>query len=384
MDIDGHWHNANAGFSGTPVPIQIQINDSKDIYADQWNTINITSDPCPNVGKFKFVFFGENKQSYVDNQVNIKNFSLQTIPIFNVDERRSNITGREVKYEKTEKLRNVYSYENYMEDNMSYNFKGSLFEPDGITFTNAEWFRYRYADERFPFTQQTLIPYWEHNRYDRNKIDVNCYGLKFNNNTEPIGLINTFIFVDDDPDKVYYVLNMREIDFDAATWTATLIEVYDTQKDPGEDITKNFQADVTTGSYSSINYAPWTIVSAADFSLGGTTNITYNGTNNITVNIACNVSGAITSSSGAASVDFKLYLNGVSINTQTVYINNNPEYFNVDLSTNSILLENGDILSVWIDTNIYALDLTGGSMSFSYTTNTAQTFDTYKDRYLTN
>ncbi len=33
---------------------------------------------------------------------------------------------------------------------------------------------------------------------------------------------------------------------------------------------------------------------------------------------------------------------------------------------------------------IFMLDLTGGEMTFSYTTNTAQTFDTYKDRYLTN
>lgn len=383
LDSDGHWKNANAGFSGTPASIQVQINDNKDIFADQWNTVNITSDPCPNVGKFRFVFYGEDKKSYVDNQLNIKNFSLETIPIFNVDERRSNITGREVKYVKTENLRNIYTYQNYLEDNVSYNIKGSLFEADQETFTNAEWFRYRYSTERFPFTQQTLIPYWEHNRYNRNKIDINCYGLKFNNNTEPIGLINTFIFVDDDPNKVYYVLNMREIDFDAATWTATLIEVYDSQKDPGTNIVKNFEADVITGSYSSTNYVPWVIISPADFTLGGTSNITYNGTNNITVNIVCNISGAITSA-GTSSVDFKLYKNGVSINTQTVNINNNPEYFNVDLSTSSVALSTNDILSVWIDTNIYALDLTGGSMTFSYTTNTAQTFNTYEDKYLTN
>lgn len=383
LDTDGHWQNANTGFSGTPVALQFDINDGKDIFADQWNTFSIQSDPTPNVGKFKFVFYGEDKKGYVDNQVNIKNFSLQTIPIFNIDERRSNITGQEVYYEKTETLRNIYTYEDFLENNVSYNFKGSLFESDQLTFTNAEWFRYRYADERFPFMQQALIPYWEHNRYDRNKIDVNCYGLKFNSGADPIGLINTFIFVDDDPDKVYYIVNMREIDFDAATWSATLIEVYDSQKDPGEDITKNFQADVTTGSYSSTNYVPWTIISPADFSLGGTSNITYDGTNNITVNISVNVSGAITSY-GSSPVDFKLYQNATLLNTQTVYINNNPEYFNVDLSTNSVLIAAGDILTVQIDSNIYSLDLTGGSMTFSYTTNTAQTFDTYKSRYLTN
>ena len=384
LDKEGKWIANDVSKAYPTGQIRIIYDSNKDLFPTDWQTITVTSEPMPYAGKFKMQFWGLLRDGYVDNQVEVKNFSLETIPIFNVDERRSNITGREVKYEKTDNLRNVYSYDNYLEDNMSYNFKGTLYESDEITFTNAEWFRYRYAAERFPFIQQALIPYWEHNRYNRNKIDVNCYGLKWSSNNQPIGLINTFIFPDDDPDKIYYVLNMREIDFEAATWSATLIEVYDSQKDPGTNITKNFEADVTTGSYSSQQYVPWTIVSAADFSLGGSTNITYDGTNNITVNIACNVSGAITSSSGAASVDIKLYLNGASINTQTIYINNNPEYFNVDLSTNSVALETGDILSVWIDTNIYALDLTGGEMTFSYTTNTAQTFDTYKDRYLTN
>jgi len=385
LDSEGKWHSYNPAVElFPPYAITFYVDPAKDYTLEEWNTISVQSDPVPNVGKFKFYFFGELRQGSVDNQVMIKNFQLETIPIFNTDERRSNITGHEFWYEKAGNLRNESDTTLFLEDNVSYNFKGSLFESDQITFTNAEWYRYRYAAERYPFFQQALIPYWEHNRYNRNKLDVNCYGLKFNSNADPIGLINTFIFVDDDPDKIYYVLNMREIDFDAATWSATLIEVYDSQKDPGTGITKNFQADVTTGSYSSIVYVPWTIISPADFTLGGTTNITYNSAINITVNISCNVSGAITSSSGLPSVEFKLYKNGVGINTQTVYINNNPEYFNVDLSLNGVTLANGDILSVWIDSNIYALDLTGGSMSFSYTSNTAQTFDTYNDRYLTN
>lgn len=384
LDKDGKWVLNDPLLDYPTAQLRLVFDPDKNIYASDWQTISVTSEPTPYAGKFKMQFWGLLRDGYIDNQIDIKNFSCETIPIFNIDERRSNLTGHEFWYEKAANLRNESDTTLYLEDNVSYNFKGSLFESDQVTFTNAEWYRYRYPDERYPFFQQALIPYWEHNRYNRNKIDVNCYGLKFNSNIDPIGLINTFIFVDDDPDKVYYVLNMREIDFDAATWSATLIEVYDSQKDPGTGITKNFQADVTTGSYSSTSYVPWTIISAADFTLGGTSNITYNSAINITVNISCNVSGAITSSSGAASVDFKLYKNGVAINTQTVYINNNPEYFNVDLSTNSVTLANGDILSVWIDSNIYALDLTGGSMSFSYTSNTAQTFDTYNDRYLTN
>jgi len=383
LDKDGKWVADDPTLDYPTAQLRIVYDPVKDIYATDWQTISVTSEPMPYTGKFKMQFWGLLRDGYIDNQIEIKNFSCETIPIFNTDERRSNITGHEVYYEKSEILRNEYTGTTYLEDNVSYNFKGSLFESDQLTFTNAEWYRYRYADERFPFLQQALIPLWENHRYNRNKIDVNCFGLKFNSNADPIGLINTFIFVDDDPNKIYYVLNMREIDFDAATWTATLLEVYDSTKDPGTNITKTFEADVTTGSYSSTNYVPWTIISAADFTLGGTSNITYNSAVTITVNISVNVSGAITSS-GTSPVEFKLEKNGTAINTQQVYINNNPEYFNVDLSTNGVSLSNGDILTVWIDTNIYSLDLTGGSMSFSYTASTSQTFDTYVDRYLTN
>jgi len=383
LDKDGKWIADNASLDYPTAQIRMVYDPVKDIYATDWQTISVTSEPMPYAGKFKMQFWGLLRDGYIDNQIEIKNFSCETIPVFNTDERRSNITGHEVYYEKSGNLRNETTAITYLEDNVSHNFKGSLYRPDQITFTNAEWFRFRYSAERFPFLQQALIPIWENTRFNRNKIDVNCFGLKFNSNADPIGLINTFIFPDDDPNKIYYVLNMREIDFDAATWTATLIEVYDSTKDPGTNITKTFEADVTTGSYSSINYVPWTIISAADFILGGTTNITYNSAVAITVNISVNVSGAITSS-GTSPVQFKLYKNGAAINTNQIFINNNPEYFNVDLSLNGVSLVNGDILQVWIDTNIYSLDLTGGEMTFTYTASTAQTFDTYVDRYLTN
>ena len=383
LNKDGKWVADDPALDYPTAQLRLVYDPVKDIYATDWQTISVTSEPMPYAGKFKMQFWGLLRDGYIDNQIEVKNFSCETIPIFNTDERRSNITGHEVYYEKSGILRNEYTATTYLEDNLSYNFKGSLFESDQITFTNAEWYRYRYSAERYPFLQQALIPLWENHRYNRNKIDVNCFGLKFNSNADPIGLINTFIFVDDDPNKIYYVLNMREIDFDAATWTATLLEVYDSTKDPGTNITKTFEADVTTGSYSSTNYVPWTIISAADFTLGGTSNITYNSAVTITVNISVNVSGAITSS-GTSPVEFKLEKNGTAINTQQVYINNNPEYFNVDLSTNGVSLSNGDILTVWIDTNIYSLDLTGGEMTFSYTASTSQTFDTYVDRYLTN
>lgn len=384
LDNDGKWIPYDpTNIYVSPTSLNFFVDQTKDIGVEEYNSISVKSDPIPYGGKFKFTFIGEWGQNILDNRVDVKNFMCNVIPIFNTDERRSNITGHELWYLKADNLRNETETIISLEDNVSYTFRGSLFESDQITFTNAEWFRYRYIDERYPFLQQALIEIWEHNKFNRNKIDVNCFGLKFNNNLDPIGLINTFIFIDDDPDKVYYVLNMREIDFDAATWSATLIEVYDTQKDPGSNIVKNFQADVQTGSYSSTNYVPWVIIIPADFTLGGTSNITYNAANVINVNIACNISGAITSS-GTSPVEFRLEKNGIMISSAQVNINNNPEYFNVDLSVNGISLSNGNILTVWIDTSIYSLDLTGGSMTFSYTTNTSQTFDTYNERYLTN
>ena len=47
----------------------------------------------------------------------------------------------------------------------------------------------------------------------------------------PIGLVNTINFVDDAPDKTFAIVNLREIDFMACTWTANLLEIWDENED---------------------------------------------------------------------------------------------------------------------------------------------------------
>lgn len=68
------------------------------------------------------------------------------------------------------------------------------------------------------------------------KLDCNFYGLTWDDNgtPAPIGLINTIKFVDDAPSKIFAISDLKEIDFQTNTWTASLIEIYDTEIDDNE------------------------------------------------------------------------------------------------------------------------------------------------------
>ena len=111
-------------------------------------------------------------------------------------------------------------------------FMGTLFDDNGVK-TDPTWYRYRYNSEEISFKKQNLIAQWEQNRFYRNKIDANFFGLKWLDGEDEklIGLINTVKFVDDDPNKIYLIANLKEIDFANSTWSATLQEVYDMDRD---------------------------------------------------------------------------------------------------------------------------------------------------------
>jgi hypothetical protein len=118
-----------------------------------------------------------------------------------------------------------------MDDVNNYNSKGSLYSPNTSTLTTANgWYRNRYNSERYSFKKQNLIANFEQTRFWRNKIDVNFYGLKQNN--RGVGILNTIIFTDDDPDRIYFIANLREINFAKGTWAATLVEIWDEDRDP--------------------------------------------------------------------------------------------------------------------------------------------------------
>jgi hypothetical protein len=62
-------------------------------------------------------------------------------------------------------------------------------------------------------------------------ISGNFYGISWNSNDKPLGLMNRFIFSDDAPTKQFMIVNLQEIDFLSCQWKATLIETYDSTLD---------------------------------------------------------------------------------------------------------------------------------------------------------
>lgn len=144
----------------------------------------------------------------------------------------SNIDGDFDRFTKAQDIRSNFYDDIYLADMPNPKFMGTLFDDNGVK-TDPTWYRYRYNAEEISFKKQNLIAQWEQNRFYRNKIDANFFGLKWLDGEDEklIGLINTVKFVDDDPNKVYLIANLKEIDFANSTWSATLQEVYDMDRD---------------------------------------------------------------------------------------------------------------------------------------------------------
>jgi hypothetical protein len=142
----------------------------------------------------------------------------------------------------------------YLDDAQTQNHRGAILEDDGITLTGDQWFRRTNFNgdvataERLTFKRQHALAKWFMNRSYKTKLDVNLYGLKWQDSSStyyPIGLINTIRFVDDAPAKIFAIVNLKQIDFMACTWSATLMEVFDVTVDSNEP-TEN---DVHTFDY---------------------------------------------------------------------------------------------------------------------------------------
>jgi hypothetical protein len=131
----------------------------------------------------------------------------------------------------------------YLDDAQTQNHRGAILEDDGITLTGDQWFRRTNFNgdvataERLTFKRQHALAKWFMNRSYKTKLDVNLYGLKWQDSSStyyPIGLINTIRFVDDAPAKIFAIVNLKQIDFMACTWNATLMEVFDTTVEDNE------------------------------------------------------------------------------------------------------------------------------------------------------
>lgn len=358
------------------------------ILSNDYQSINIVSQPIPLSGELT-AYFIIGKESFASPTLKrFKNLKVEVITYFNSFSDRKNI-GIESIFEKDLLLRTEEVNEIYLDDGFSWQYKGNLFESDEKTFTNKEWVRYRFnADnERNGFRASNLIANWEHGRFNRNKFDANVFGLTWNDGTtdQPLGLINTVKLVEDDPNKVYGILNLKEINFSNSTWSATLIELYDQDLDDDSSTTsKELALTATSGTYTSTLYAKWTMVTAADFLLSPNGyELTYNSSTSITVNIDAQLNGFINSRI-ASPITITLRKNTTILKTFTLAVPTVPFPFAANLDVTGVTFNLGDVLFVQYENNITQVQITGGWINISYSVTEPFNYDTYSDAVINN
>lgn len=395
---DGKWYTAVLG----AFPMVINYGTAENIVPNEWNTLEVESYPLPNngVATFYFICPVDGFAYSLNQRVKIKNFDFQIYNRF--DQFELGLEKVEATFTKAntalEKARNTI----FFDDQITQAYKGCMFESQivsgviqlktPITPTDNNWFRLRYSGERQAFRKQNAITHWSHNRYNRNKIDANFYGLTWIDTLRvPIGLINTVRFMDDDPNKVYYIANLKEIDFASATWSATLEEVWDNARDGSAAIVRSFSALVRTGTYIGGQSVPFLTGSNSDFVTTGDNKIIYKGAQTITNAILISLSGNIISTSGAFPVQtsFLVKQNGITIKTQTYPVNVNPQAFTFNLSpVGTITINPNDIFEITysateIGKTINSVQFTSGSFQVNnYSVPNAINYDSYTDKYI--
>ena len=225
LDDDGTWYQSNSTFT-TNAKI-LSITYATNTGADWYNKTNTSNIPRSGYLQFEFVNIGSLQQYRY-----YRNLQIDITPAIN-KYRRLKIAGDFDSYtlDKTFKKNNEQTI--YLSDSVSPNFKGTIYQSNGVTMTSGEWFRRTYPSESYPFKQHNAIANWFQNRRYKVRLEANFFGLVWeqNGNDNPIGLINTVNFVDDAVNKTFAIVNLREIDFMACTWTANLLEIWDENED---------------------------------------------------------------------------------------------------------------------------------------------------------
>jgi hypothetical protein len=373
---DGEWSNLETF-------IKIKYNGTDGVNATDWTTTSIDTS-FPISGELYILLIitsttlepGGGERQFKGININY-NTSFNTV--FNID-----ISGVNSVYTKSQKLRNSNEYDTYFDDGVSHNYKGSIYEQNQSTLTDLNWFRGRYPAERIGFRRQNATARWMNERFDRSKIDATFYGLTFDSGTKPVGLLQTIRFVDDDPDKIYWISNLKEIDFNTGIWSASLLEIWDDNRD-SVVLIKDFEAEPINGNYipSGEFTIPFSIISAADFTYSSITKqFTYNGLVTLTDLLICNINGDInTIDPSNTTATFKLYINDVVVDTDTHDASTTPSIFSISLNGTYTINPNEN-LYVTISTNVGDFDVNGGELSMSYEYPADITYDTYTDEYI--
>lgn len=230
LNDNGEWVYISGGVLDSVLPERyLKIKpDSSSLLTNRYQEKAVLSNPLPYDGTIRVLFTNNSEYSHLWTQVQIRlQGSINGLTT-------QNIAGEFARFTKTEDLRGNFYDEIYLADATNNNFKGCLFDSTDARY-NPTWYRFRYNTESMSFMKQNLIAQWENSRFYRNKLDATFFGLSQSGTM--VGLINTIKFVDDDPNKLYAIVNMKEIDFINETWSATLLEVYDTARDSGVETT---------------------------------------------------------------------------------------------------------------------------------------------------
>ena len=361
-------------------PIYLDARPGTNVTSTIWNTVQVESNLVPVTGNLTVRLYMLTDGNLAQSINYYRNLEVKVLSSFESGEDIRKVTGINSKFEKSGTIVNADVQETYLDDHFSTLHKGAIFQSDAQTLTDADWYRYRFAGESYGFRRQNATALWEHNRFNRNKIDGNFFGLMWNDGVQnwPIGLINTIRFLDDDVNKVYWIANMKEIDFAAGTWSATLEEVYDESRDT--PISATFEADFTIGTYASPNVLPLTLVTSGGFSIQSGNSARYDGVSTLSTPIECSIFGEVSASTYPKTISFQLQKNGTSIKTinYPIYVANQPYTLNMSVGTQSIATNDTFRLVV---VGASSINVDGGDMKINSPSPT-QNFDTYSDNYL--
>jgi hypothetical protein len=375
LNENGVW----ATYTTIPSGIYVDTSTSSGITATEWNTIEVESLPFPVDGVL--TVYLASQTSAVINTAYFKNFSFKVISSFESETDLRRIKGVNSLYTKSLTINNSYKAELFLDDHFSSVFKGAIFQSDQTTLTDADWYRYRFVGESLGFRRQNATAQWEHNRFNRNKIDVNMYGISWDTGSgyKLMSFKNTYRFMDDDINKIYYPANIAEIDLVNNTWSGTLVEVWDETKDL--PIAQSFVAFPTNGTYTTTPLTiPLSLTTSGGFTIVSGNTARYDGLPTINSPITAIVSGQVSASSYPKIVTFELRKNGTAIKTitQTIYTAN--QFFYADLSVGTQTLATNNTITM-VATGHNSITILSGQLVIN-TQGTAYTFDTYTDNYL--
>jgi hypothetical protein len=387
------YYLTNTGAWVNTMTAAIMTYDKADnVLSTEWNTFEIEADPLPDSGVLT-LFLCSPASPQIAGQVRyFKNLEFEILN--RLDGFQVGLTAVESKFVKTNDIKFNNNYDLHISDFISESYKGLIFEDDGTTPTNFEWYRFRYSGERQSFRKQNAISYWSHDRYDRDKIDASFYGLTWLDGAtpRPIGLINTIKLVDDLPNKIFYISNLKEIDFYNATWSCTMEEIWDESRDGAAGPSRSLTLNTTTGTYNNITTVPYNASTNSDFVVAANNLIIYQGAEPITESLTISLSGNFISYIGATPVLVEFYVkqNGTTIKTQAFTISGAAPFpFTVNLSpTGTYTINPNDQFEVSFDAtevgkDITSIQFTSGTFNVSsYNVPNTLNYDNYIEKYI--